>query len=216
MGQPLAALSGKGKCVRQDRPDLPVEFRLDELPRPVEAGSHRLGPQGEKLRCFLHAHALDHARHEDGPVGIRQTVGHLLNQPHNFPLSGCPLRIGARSGLRKLNDPGHLVFRVQALKLDGLPAAPQAPQRLIDRDPGKPGAKARSAAEPVKMREGVDIGVLDSLFGLAVVFQDAAGDPEKPLVVAPHNRLKCRAIPCQRPRDQAGIVQTGGAALSSR
>lgn len=215
MGQPLAALAGEGKGVAQDRADLPVKLRLDKLPRAVEPGSHRLRAQGKKLGRFLYAQALDHACHKDGPVAIRQTVGHLLNERQNFPLSGCPLRIGSRRGLRKLNYPGHLFFRIQALKLDGLPAAPQAPQRLIDRDPGKPGAKTRSAAKTVKMLEGVDIDVLDSIFGLAVVFQNAAGKPVKPLVVALHNGLECHAIPCKRPLHQTGVIEPGVAAVSN-
>jgi hypothetical protein len=49
----------------------------------------------------------------------------------------------------------------QRVQLDAGPLAPQAPERLVHRDPRQPGGKAGCAAEVRQMRECPDIGFLD-------------------------------------------------------
>ena len=82
--------------------------------------------------------------------------------------------------------------------LDAGPLAAQPAQRLVHRDPRQPGRQAGIAAKLAKMREGADIGLLDHVLGLAVVAQDAAGEPVEPAVVGLDDRANRRLVAGQR------------------
>jgi hypothetical protein len=64
-------------------------------------------------------------------------------------------------------------------------------------DAGEPGGEQGLAAEAGELAEGPQIGFLHDVLGLRVVRQDATGDAEEPLVVAPHQDLEKRDVPRQ-------------------
>ena len=70
-------------------------------------------------------------------------------------------------------------------------------------------ASARIAAKTVEMGEGPDIGLLHHILGLAVVAQDAAGEPVEPAVVRLHDAADGGFIARQRAGDQRGVGGPG-------
>jgi len=54
--------------------------------------------------------------------------------------------------------------------------APPAPQGLIDDDAGEPGAEPCLTAEGSELQEGAAVGVLQCIFRLIIVTQNAAGN----------------------------------------
>src|SRR3981081_4194028 len=63
------------------------------------------------------------------------------------------------------------------------------------------------------MRERADIGFLHHVLGLAVVAQDAAGDPVKPAIVRLHDRANGRLIAISGALDQLGVGSPDGSNL---
>ena len=90
------------------------------------------------------------------------------------------------------------------------PLAAQPAQRLVHGDPRQPGREAGVAAKLLQMREGADIGFLHDVLGLAVVAQDAAGEPVQPAIVRLHDRANRRLVAGKRAADQFGIVRCRG------
>jgi hypothetical protein len=58
------------------------------------------------------------------------------------------------------------------------------------------------------VREGIHVGFLDGIFGFAVVPQDAASDPIKPLIVPLHNNAERPTIAGKRTPHEFGIVRS--------
>ena len=90
------------------------------------------------------------------------------------------------------------------------PLAAQPAQRLVHGDPRQPGREAGIAAKTLQMREGADVGFLHHVLGLAVVAQDAAGEPVKPAIVRLHDRADRRLVAGAGAADQFGVAGPGG------
>ena len=73
--------------------------------------------------------------------------------------------------------------------------------------------EAGIAAKTFQMREGADVGLLHDVLGLAVVAQDAAGEPVEPAVVRLHDGADRRLVARQRPPHQFGVAGVEGRAL---
>ena len=86
------------------------------------------------------------------------------------------------------------------------PLAAQPAQGLVHRDARQPGRKTGVAAKTVEMGECPDIGFLDDVLGLAVVAQDAAGEPVEPAIVRLHDRADRRLIAAAGAADQFGVA----------
>jgi hypothetical protein len=56
------------------------------------------------------------------------------------------------------------------------------------------------------MRERPHIGFLDDVLGLAVIAQDAAGKPEKPVVVGFQDGANGGFVPLERAPDEFGVA----------
>ena len=131
---------------------------------------------------LLDIHAFDVAQDEDEAERIGQRIHGILE--HVPDMAARRLALGARRrGRRKRQHPSFLQFRVG--QLDGRATTSRAAQRLVQRDPGQPGRKARLAAEGGEIGEGAHIGLLDDILGLGIVAQHGAGHAEQPPVVTP-------------------------------
>ena len=89
------------------------------------------------------------------------------------------------------------------------PLAAQPAQRLVHGDPRQPGREAGIASKALQMREGADIGFLHDVLGLAVVAQDAAGEPVQPAIIRLHDRANRSLVAGKRPPHQFGVAGAG-------
>ena len=133
----------------------------------------------------------------------------MLDDMLNFTLGHGFFRI-VGGGEGELDDLGFERALRQRGHLDAGPLAPQPAQRLVHRDPRQPGREAGIAAKAFQMREGADVSLLHDVLGLAVVAQDAAGEPVEPAVVRLHDGANRGLVAGQRPADQVGVAGSGG------
>ena len=71
-------------------------------------------------------------------------------------------------------------------------------------------ARLEVATETLQMGEGPDIGFLHDVLGLAVVAQDAAGDPVEPAIVRLHDRANGAFLARAGAPDQFGVFRFAG------
>ncbi len=71
-------------------------------------------------------------------------------------------------------------------------------------------ARLELPRKAVQMGESPDVGLLDDVLGLAVVAQNAAGDPVKPAVVRLHDRTNGCLVARAGAPDQFGVGGPGG------
>ena len=141
--------------------------------------------------------------------GLRQFVDGVLDDMLNFTLGHGFFRI-VGGGEGKLDDLRFERALRQRVQFHGGPPAAQPAQRLVHGDPRQPGRQAGIAAKTFQMREGADVGLLHHVLGLAVVAQDAAGEPVEPAVVRLHDGANRRLVARQRPPHQLGVAGVDG------
>ena len=65
----------------------------------------------------------------------------------------------------------------------------------------------------LEMREGADVGFLHHVLGLAIVAQDAAGEPVEPAVMGLDDGAHGRLVAGERTPDELGVGGAGGDGL---
>ncbi len=178
----------------------------------MQPALHGFRLERENLGGLFHIHPLDHAGDEDETKRLRQFVDGVLDDSLNFALGHGFFRIGG-GGEGELDDLGFERALQQRVQFHGGPPAAQPAQRLVHGDPRQPGRQAGIAAKTFQMREGADVGLLHDILGLAVVAQDAAGEPVEPAVVRLHDGADRGFVAGQRPPHQFGVSSVERRAL---
>src|SRR3984893_8193429 len=104
VGHAPAAPASKWKRVHENGTDLLVQFLAHEPPRPMQPRFYRLRLKTKKVRGFLDAHPIDHARHEHDSKDLGQIVGRALDKLQNFALCYGSFRIGGRHRVREFDN----------------------------------------------------------------------------------------------------------------
>ncbi len=77
-------------------------------------------------------------------------------------------------------------------------------------------ARLEIAAKSAEMGKGFDIRFLDHIFGIAVIPQNAAGNPVQSAIVPLHDGAKRRVVTGERAPNEFGIVGRAGNTRRSR
>ncbi len=81
--------------------------------------------------------------------------------------------------------------------------------RQIGSYPGKPGGSAVGFAQASQFGEGFDKGILHDVFGLGIIAQDRARDPEHAAVVLAHDVGQHIGFAVLRPLDRQSHIDAG-------
>ena len=166
------------------------------------------GANDEALGDLLDRHVLDLAHDEHGPKGERQVVDATLDDaPHFRPEQAFGRRF--RCAIRHLYlRRVAAAFRIVEGKHDPFAfLAPQTHQRLVHHDARQPGSELCVTLEVTHVPECVQIRILQRVFGVLVVLENGAGDPEQPAVEAAHQRLERRIVPTDNAVNQVGVLR---------
>ena len=104
LGQALAALAGKWKCLHDDRADFPFHILAQHGAGAVQSGFHGLRLQFENLRGLLDIHPLDYASDENDAKRIGEFVDRVLDDVLNFTLCHGFFRVLGCGREGKLDD----------------------------------------------------------------------------------------------------------------
>ena len=114
--------------------------------------------------------------------------------------------IGVRKG-NNLSAPGRPSGK--KINIHGGSATSQAGKRLVYDDAGKPSAQSGFTTESVEIAEGADVGLLQHVFGVAIISYDAACDTVEPSVLPLDNQPDRRAVVLAGAFNELGLVWRG-------